>query len=125
MSRKIKIKTKISLHRFFVFMALTSVFLSVRGIADDWASLEQVSFVSCGYSYVAEIFPPKSRQNPGDKPLCYFYEMGYPGTEWKIQPHLLWKAQLVNKQMPYQAVVSMDGFLVTLNDHGQVGYNNA
>ncbi len=70
-------------------------------------------------------FPPKSRQNPSDKPLCYFYQLDYPGEEWKIAPHLLWKAQLVNPLMPMEAVVSMRGYLVTLNDYGEVGYNNA
>jgi hypothetical protein len=78
------------------------------------------------FGYVAEIFPPGSRQNPTEKPLCYFYEMGYGGgTEWKIDARLKWKAPLVNDLMPYQAVVSMHGRLVTLNEYGALGYKNA
>jgi len=93
--------------------------------ADDWVRPEPTSFHARGFSYVAEIFPPHSRQNAGDKPLCYFYELGYPGIEWRVDAHLRWKAPLVNDPMPYQALVSQRGYLVTLNDHGRVGYQNA
>jgi hypothetical protein len=78
------------------------------------------------FGYVAEIFPPRSRQNSTEKPLCYFYEVAYTGgTAWKIDPKLKWKAPLVNNLMPYQAVVSMHGRLVTLNEYGALGYKNA
>jgi hypothetical protein len=94
-------------------------------VADDWVRPEPTSYHSRGFGYVAEIFPPQSRQNPGDKSLCYFYEVGYPGAEWKFASRLLWKAPLVNPSGPYQAVVSPQGDLVTLNEHGSVGYDNA
>lgn len=93
--------------------------------ADEWAAPSPVSFNARGFGYVAEIFPPRSRQNSTDKPLCYFYEMGYPGTSWKIEAKLKWKSALVNDRMPYQAVVSMNGRLVTLNEYGALGYKNA
>ena len=93
--------------------------------ADDWAYPEPTSFHSRGFGYVAEIFPPHSRQNSGDRPLCYFYELGYPGREWRIDARLKWKAQLVNKLMPYQALISQAGDLITLNEHGGVGYDSA
>jgi hypothetical protein len=92
---------------------------------DDWALPEPTSFHSRGFGHVAEVFPPKSRQNPGSRPLCYFYAVGYGGTEWKVPAQQTWRAELANSRMPYQALVSMDGVLVTLNEHGHVGYENA
>ena len=100
--------------------------LSFAAAADEWAAPTPVGFNSRGFSYVAEIFPPHSRQNSTGKPVCFFYEVGYGGgTEWKIDAKLKWKAPLVNDLMPYQAVVSMHGRLVTLNEYGALGYKNA
>jgi hypothetical protein len=112
--------------KFILVLALVTLSLSFSAAADDWGAPHPVSFNSRGFGYVAEIFPPGSRQNPTEKPLCYFYEMGYGGgTEWKIDARLKWKAPLVNDLMPYQAVVSMHGRLVTLNEYGALGYKNA
>src|SRR5258708_6247755 len=94
-------------------------------LADDWGRPEPTSYHSRGFGYVAEVFPPRSRQNSGDTPLCYFYEAGYPGGDWKLTARAQWKAALVNHRMPYQAVVSPQGDLVTLNEHGRVGFENA
>jgi hypothetical protein len=112
--------------KFILVVALVTLSLSFSAAADDWGAPHPVSFNSRGFGYVAEIFPPVSRQNPTEKPLCYFYEMGYGGgTEWKIDTRLKWKAPLVNDLMPYQAVVSMHGRFVTLNEYGALGYKNA
>ena len=112
--------------KFILVLALVTLSLSFSAAADDWGAPHPVSFNSRGFGYVAEIFPPGSRQNATEKPLCYFYEMGYGGgTEWKIDARLKWKAPLVNDLMPYQAVVSMHGRLVTLNEYGALGYKNA
>ena len=94
-------------------------------VADEWVAPAPVSFHSRGFGYVAEVFPPKSRQNSTEKPICYFYEVGFPGAEWKIDAKLKWKATLANDVMPYQAVVSMQGMLVTFDEHGAAGYKNA
>ena len=118
-------KARITLQKRWGIAVLAGAILSVVVFADDWGSPEPMSFHSRGFLYVAEIFPAKSRQNSGDKPLCYFYKMDYSGAEWKIGAHLVWQAQLVNPQMPYEAVVSTDGILVTLNDYGHLGYDNA
>jgi hypothetical protein len=91
--------------------------------ADDWGTPEPVSFNSRGSINVAEIFPAGSRQNPGRKPVCYLYEMGYPGPTWSIDAKLKWKAELV--AMPYQALVSMDGTLVTLDEYGHLGFDHS
>lgn len=99
--------------------------LATAARADDWVGPEPTSYHGRGFAHVAEIFPPHSRQNPGEKPLCFFYTMGYPGSGWKLDARLEWQAPLVNQRMPYQALVSPEGDLVTLNEHGRVGYANA
>ena len=99
--------------------------LSTPAAADDWGAPEPVSFHSRGLGYVAEIFPPESRQNSTKKPICYFYEVGYGGTTWKVDATLKWKAPLINDLMPYQAVVSVNGRLVTFNEYAALGYKNA
>jgi len=99
--------------------------LAPSAFSDSWAYPEPTSFHSRGFSYVAEVFPPESRQNKGKKPVCYFYQMGYPGKQWDVQPKLLWKTELVNELMPLSAVVSMEQEVVTLNEYARAGYQNA
>lgn len=106
-------------------LCLSLGWFALSSWADEWPAPHPVSFHSRGFGYVAEIFPPKSRQNPNDKPLVYFYEMGYSGKVWDITPTLKWTAELVNTTMPYEAVVSMDGRLVTLNEWANLGFQNA
>src|SRR4030081_1995993 len=99
---------QMGMRRFIPFLSFIVLCLSFSAPADDWGAPEPVSFHSRGFGYVAEIFPPQSRQNPTEKPLCYFYEVGYGGgTEWKIDAELKWKASLVNDVMPDQAAISM------------------
>jgi hypothetical protein len=93
--------------------------------ADEWMIPEPQGYHARGFGHVAEIFPPHSRRNDGDRPLCYFYAVGYPGTAWTVDARLEWKAVLINARMPYQALVSPQGDLVTLNEYGAVGYDNA
>ena len=113
------------MRRFIVASGFLILCLSFSAAADEWMAPAPVSFHSRGFGYVAEVFPPRSRQNSTKKPFCYFYEVGYPGTAWKIDAKLKWKMPLANDLTPYQAVVSMQGRLVTLNEHGAVGYQNA
>jgi hypothetical protein len=82
-----------------LLIGLLVALLSASARADGWVRPEPMSFHSRGFGYVAEIFPPHSRQNSGDKPLCYFYELGYPGSDWRIDARLKWKAPLVNERM--------------------------
>jgi hypothetical protein len=120
MSRQMGMRKSILVLGFIVLC------LSFPAAADDWGAPIPVSFHSRGFGYVAEIFPPRSRQNSTEKPLCYFYEVGYGGgTEWKIDAKLKWKVSLVNDLMPYQALVSQQGRLVTLNEYSTLGYKNA
>lgn len=119
-------------HRTALFSLVTIGLMLCCGSARamDLARPQPTSYPCRGSGYVAEIFPPKSRQNPGDKPVCYLYQMGYPGGTWKIDARLKWKAELINDQttyyrMPHEALVSRDGHLVTLNDYSRIGYKNA
>jgi hypothetical protein len=117
---------QLAMRKFIFVLGFVVLCLAFSATADDWGAPNPISFNSRGFGYVAEIFPPRSRQNPTEKPFCYFYEVGYPrGTEWKIDAKLKWKAPLVNDLMPYQALVSQQGRLVTLNDYGTLGYKNA
>jgi hypothetical protein len=58
--------------KFILVLALVTLSLSFSAAADDWGAPHPVSFNSRGFGYVAEIFPPGSRQNPTEKLLCYF-----------------------------------------------------
>ena len=112
------------MHRFIFALGFVVLCL-IPSIADEWVAPEPVSFHSRGFGFVAEVFPPRSRQNSTEKPVCYFYEVGYPGTAWKIDAKLKWRVPLANDLMPYQAVVSMQGRLVTFDEHGAAGHKNA
>ena len=117
---------QMGMRKFILVLGFIVLCLSFSAAADDWGAPIPVSFNSRGFDYVAEIFPPRSRQNSTEKPLCYFYEVGYGGgTEWKIDAKLKWKVSLVNDLMPYQALVSQQGRLVTLNEYSTLGYKNA
>jgi hypothetical protein len=103
--------------RIAMLVAVLGASLIVPGLsADDWMLPEPASFHARGMQLVAEVFPPASRQNSGTHALCYFYELGYPGTRWDVTPTLKWKAELANERMPIEAIVSQDGWLVTMNE---------
>jgi hypothetical protein len=107
-----------------VMLLLAAVFGAAAneavGASCDRFAPQPVGFHARGFGYVAEVFPPKSRQNAGSRPLAYFYEVGYPGAEWRV-----WTAELANPQMPQAALVSMAGDFVTLDDHYQAGGEHA
>ena len=75
-------------------------------LALDLPNPEPTSFRSRGFGYVAEIFPPKSRQNPGVKPLCYLYRVNYIDTHWNVNARLKWQAKLTTRRMAHEAVAS-------------------
>ena len=93
--------------------------------ADSWPAPAPVSFHARGFGMVAEVFPPRSRQNPTDRPQCFFYEVAYPGTMWTVAPTLRWEGPLANERMPAAAVVSMEGELVTLDEYANQGFRHA
>src|SRR6476659_6977873 len=91
----------------------------------DKGAPEPLSFHARGFGYVAEVFPPKSRQNRGSRPVAYLYEVAYPGTEWRVQARRMWTAELSARLMPQAALVSMAGHLVTLDDYYETGGDHA
>jgi hypothetical protein len=91
----------------------------------DRGAPQPVGFHARGFGYVAEVFPPKSRHNAGPRPIAYFYAVGYPGTEWRVDARRMWTGELANTQLPQAALVSMAGDFVTLDDYYQAGAEHA
>ena len=91
----------------------------------DRVGPEPVGFHARGFGYVAELFPPKSRHNPGTRPVAYLYQVDHPGIGWNVQAKRLWTAQLANEIMPQAALVSMAGHVVTLDDYQEAGADHA
>jgi hypothetical protein len=87
----------------------------------DRGAPEPAGFHGRGFEYVAEVFPPRSRQNPGDRPVAFLYQVAYPGASWRVDARLIWKATLANGKMPEAALVSMSGEFITLDDYFQEG----
>ncbi len=97
----------------------------IEARADDWPRAHPRSFHARGFGRVAEVFPANSRNNPSDKPFVYVYDIGYPGGTWRVDAKLAWKGPLANREAPYEAILSGDGWLVTLDEWGNLGYDNA
>ncbi len=91
--------------------------------ADDWPLPGAISFESSGGHFVAEVFPPKSRHNPAERPVCFFYESAQPGGGSSTR--LAWRGPLANYEMPYEGVVSTNGWLVTLDEWANLGFDNS
>jgi len=72
-----------------------------------------------------EVFPPGCRNNPTDRPLCFFYTVDGSGRAFNLNAKLNWKAKLVNSVMPLQVLVPRNGkALITLNDYVSIGSKN-
>lgn len=99
--------------------------LAGAGATCDPLAPEPQSFHSRGFGVVAEVFPPGSRHNAGERPRIYTYEVGYPGPRWDVDARRVWSATLQHGHFPHDAVVSMEGHVVTLDDYFQVGGENA
>ena len=91
----------------------------------DKPAPEPQSFHSRGFGYVAEIFPPLSRQNSLTRPIVHVYAVAYPGRRWDVVARLVASAILPHEAFPAEAVVSQAGHLVTLDDYYQSGQANA
>ncbi len=78
----------------------------------DRPAPEPLSFHSRGFGYVAEIFPPFSRQNSQERPVVHLYEVGYPGRGWDVNARPVMSAQLPHDVFPAEAVVSHVGRLL-------------
>ena len=87
----------------------------------DRGAAEPRAYHARGYGMVAEVFPPRSRNNDSDSPTVYMYRMSYPGPRWESNAELAWSAPLPHEEFPLAAVVSPEGHLVTLDDHSVAG----
>lgn len=104
-----------------ILAALAS--LGAPAAADDWPAPHPRGWHGPGFGRVIEVFPPNSRHNPGDRPLAYAYEIA--STSPRIDAKLLWKVPLANRYAPYEAIVSSDGWLVTLDEWAGLGFDHA
>ena len=87
------------------------------GYSSNWGWMRK-----CAY---AEIFPPHTRNNTTDRALCYCYEVGEPGPEFKLTWKLTWETKLANRTMPGRVFVPCSGNgLVTVDDYCRTGYDN-
>ena len=91
----------------------------------DRGAPEPRSFHSRGFGFVAEVFPGESRNNETPEPVVYMYAIGYPGADWKVDARHRWSATLPHSDFLSEAVVSMQGHLVTLDDYNELGADHA
>lgn len=91
--------------------------------ADDWPAAHPQGWHAQGFGQVAEMFPPKSRHNAGDKPIVYVYDVTS-GAGWATSAKLVWKGPLPNREAPYEAIL-VDGYLVTFDDWASLGGSHA
>jgi hypothetical protein len=106
---------------------LTALFTALAATLPfcDKPAPEPRGFHSRGFGQVVEIFPPRSRRNPGERPMAYLYEVGFPGTRWDVEARRAWTATLPHAAFPQDALVSTDGHVVTLDDYWQTGREHA
>ncbi len=104
------------------------LFFSFNLYSDTWGPIGPISYSSKG-KFIAEIFPRNSRLK-NKKPICYFYKINFINT--KLEDYtpekrftLVWSADLVNENSPSRALVSTNGYLVTLDEHAMLGYKHS
>jgi hypothetical protein len=92
--------------------------------ADSWGRAQSRSWHSPDESFVVEVFVPESRHNPAESgAMAYAYRVT--SRTPTLQAKLVWKGPLANRWAPYAAIVTNDGYLVTLDDWGGLGSDHA
>ena len=107
-------------------MRVLVVCLLLAGVAhaDSWGAAQSRSWHSPDESFVVEVFVPQTRHNAAEKgAMAYAYRVTSRAPVLKAK--LVWKAALVNRWAPYAAIVTNDGYLVTLDDWGGLGMDHA
>jgi hypothetical protein len=110
--------------KYFLIFILIAFFLEPL-LADVWLSKRASSYTGRGGDFVAEIFPVNSRLK-NNKPICFFYRenfIDYEKEEYDPRNRfsLVWDGELINDTAPNAALVSPNGYLVTLDEHAQLG----
>jgi len=82
----------------------------------DRLAPEPTGFHARGFGMAAEVFPAGSRQNPGDGPRVYMYEVAHPGLRWEVRATRRWTVELPWAPFPREALVSTEGHVVLLDD---------
>ena len=70
-------------------------------------------------THVAEVFPRGHRLNTSQRPVVHFYQTVSRKPDFSLDATRLWTAELANPVMPAAALVSPDGYFVTLGDWGR------
>ena len=92
--------------------------------ADSWGPAESRSWHSQDESFVVEVFVPQTRHNTAKSgAMAYAYRVT--SRTPRLEAKLVWKAALVNRQAPHAAIVTNDGYLITLDDWGGLGGDHA
>jgi len=105
------------------------LFLLEPILSDTWIPKGPTCYKSVASFYFAEIFPAHSRIN-NEKPMCYFYKTNPISNDDMIyEPEkmysLIWKGELVNDGAPNTALISPNGYLVTIDEHGNLGFDHS
>jgi hypothetical protein len=100
------------------------ILASTTAAADDWPAERPQGWHAVGDTKVAEMWTKKTRHNAGDKSIVYVFDVTL-GHGYAVRAKLLWTGPLVNRDAPYEAILSSAGHLVTLDDWGNLGYDNA
>ncbi len=111
------------------FIGLFILFLLEPLLSDTWIPKGPTCYKSVSSFYFAEIFPAHSRIN-NEKPMCFFYKTNILNNDEMIYDpeklySLIWKGELVNDGAPNKAIISPNGYLVTFDEHGNLGYNHS
>jgi len=115
--------------RIKVIVTLLFVLLS-ETIRSDSQLVKGPAAYNCRDSeYIAEIFPSGSRLK-NKEPFCFFYRQNFRVSKDEDYNaarrfSLVWSGKLVNTTAPNAALVSTNGYLVTLDEHAFLGSNHS
>jgi hypothetical protein len=119
------------MQRGIILAQAVLVLLLASGRADVWTVAEpkghacNAAYPASGPVAYAEIFPPRCRNNPTDSAFCYYYVVESLDCASRVNASLHWKGKLANPVMPHRVLVPRSGgTLVTLDEHGRMGYDN-
>ena len=107
-------------------MRVVVLLMLLAGVAhaDSWGRARSRSWHSPDESFVVEVFVPESRHNTAKTgAMAYAYRVT--SRTPTLQAKLVWKGPLANRWAPYAAIVTNDGYLVTLDDWGGLGSDHA